>query len=143
MSAQWRRRIVTATRSLMAESMWELENIDAERVANPVEYLQIRRRVGGAPWSACLVEYATGAEVPARFAATRPLEVLRDSFSDAVHLRNDLFSCQPPCGRAIFYDEIRNKSESNNRAGNFLIYTSSAGGIVQFELPIPPDWKLT
>jgi hypothetical protein len=83
----------------MVESMWELENIGTERVANPIEYLQLRRRVGGAPWSACLVEYATGTEVPARFAATRPLEVLRDSFADAVHLRNDLFEkflgCRP------------------------------------------------
>jgi germacradienol/geosmin synthase len=94
MSARWRRRFVTATRNLMVESMWELENIDDGRVANPIEYLQMRRRVGGAPWSACLVEYATGAEVPGRLAATRPLEVLRDSFADAVHLRNDLFSYQ-------------------------------------------------
>jgi len=94
MSAGWRRRFITATHNLMVESMWELENIDDERVANPIEYLQMRRRVGGAPWSACLVEYATAAEVPAPFAATRPLEVLRDSFSDAVHLRNDLFSYQ-------------------------------------------------
>jgi hypothetical protein len=48
MSAAWRRRFVTATRHLMVESMWELENIDTERVANPIEYLQLRRRVGGA-----------------------------------------------------------------------------------------------
>jgi hypothetical protein len=33
----------------MVESMWELENIDDERVANPIEYLQMRRHVGGAP----------------------------------------------------------------------------------------------
>lgn len=84
MSAGWRRRFVTATHNLMVESMWKHENIDEERVANPIEYLQMRRRVGGAPWSACLVEYATGAEVPGRLAATRPLEVLRDSFSDAI-----------------------------------------------------------
>jgi germacradienol/geosmin synthase len=94
MSAHWRRRFVTATHNLMVESMWELENIHGGRVANPIEYLQMRRRVGGAPWSACLVEYVTRAEVPGRFAATRPLEVLRDSFADAVHLRNDLFSYQ-------------------------------------------------
>jgi germacradienol/geosmin synthase len=76
------------------ESKWELENISDRRVANPIEYLQMRRRVGGAPWSACLVEYATGAEVPERFAAARPLTVLLDTFADAVHLRNDLFSYQ-------------------------------------------------
>jgi germacradienol/geosmin synthase len=64
MSSGWRRRFVTVMHNLMVESMWELENIDAERVANPIEYLQMRRRVGGAPWSACLVEYATGALSP-------------------------------------------------------------------------------
>ena len=35
-----------------------------------------------------------GAEVPAVIAATRPMRVLRDTFADAVHLRNDLFSYQ-------------------------------------------------
>jgi germacradienol/geosmin synthase len=94
MSLGWRRRFRLATHNLMVESMWELENIDAGRVANPIEYLQMRRRVGGAPWSACLVEYAVGAEVPERLAATRPLTVLLDSFADSVHLRNDLFSYQ-------------------------------------------------
>jgi germacradienol/geosmin synthase len=93
-SADWRARFVTATHNLMAESMWELENIDDGRVANPIEYLQMRRRVGGAPWSACLVEQAAGAEVPARLAHARPLTVLLDSFADSVHLRNDLFSYQ-------------------------------------------------
>ncbi|MEU8032694.1 germacradienol/geosmin synthase Cyc2, partial [Streptomyces sp. NPDC049099] len=43
--------------------------------------------------SAGLVEYAT-AEVPAAVAGTRPLRVLMETFSDAVHLRNDLFSYQ-------------------------------------------------
>src|ERR1700710_1669813 len=50
------------------------------------------RRVGGAPWSANLVEVAIGAEVPDHLAALRPLRVLRDTFSDGVHLRNYLFS---------------------------------------------------
>jgi germacradienol/geosmin synthase len=54
----------------------------------------MRRRVGGAPWSANLVEFACDAEVPDRVARTRPLKVLSDTFSDAVHLRNDLFSYQ-------------------------------------------------
>jgi germacradienol/geosmin synthase len=94
MSDHWRQRFVTATHNLMVESMWELENIHDGRVANPIEYLQMRRRVGGAPWSACLVEYAISAEVPARLSAARPLTVLLDTFADSVHLRNDLFSYQ-------------------------------------------------
>ncbi|WP_327352680.1 terpene synthase family protein [Streptomyces sp. NBC_01304] len=94
MSADWRERFAESTRHLLNESLWELSNIDAHRIPNPVEYVEMRRKVGGAPWSAGLVEYATGAEVPAAVAESRPLRVLRDTFSDAVHLRNDLFSYQ-------------------------------------------------
>lgn len=93
MSADWGRRFALATEHLLNESMWELSNIDEGRIANPVEYIEMRRKVGGAPWSAGLVEYAT-AEVPASVAGSRPLRVLMETFSDAVHLRNDLFSYQ-------------------------------------------------
>ncbi|MEV7867189.1 germacradienol/geosmin synthase [Streptomyces sp. NPDC088124] len=92
MSMAWRRRFAESTENLLNESDWELANIDAERVANPVEYIEMRRKVGGAPWSAGLVEYAARAEVPDAVADSRPLRVLKEAFSDAVHLRNDLFS---------------------------------------------------
>jgi germacradienol/geosmin synthase len=105
MSAAWRERFHESTHNLMIESMWELENIDADRIANPIEYLQMRRRVGGAPWSANLVEFAAGAEIPPRFARSRPLRVLTDTFADAVHLRNDLFSYQR---------EVRDEGENSN-----------------------------
>ncbi|MFF3754158.1 family 2 encapsulin nanocompartment cargo protein terpene cyclase [Streptomyces sp. NPDC002018] len=94
MSMGWRRRFAESTENLLNESDWELANINAERIANPVEYIEMRRKVGGAPWSAGLVEYAAGAEVPAEIAGSRPLRVLKDTFSDGVHLRNDLFSYQ-------------------------------------------------
>ncbi|MET7680756.1 germacradienol/geosmin synthase Cyc2 [Streptomyces sp. NPDC005423] len=93
MSAEWRRRFAVATEHLLNESLWELSNINEGRVANPVEYIEMRRKVGGAPWSAGLVEYAT-AEVPAPVAGSRPLRVLMETFADGVHLRNDLFSYQ-------------------------------------------------
>ncbi|MCT9144408.1 germacradienol/geosmin synthase Cyc2 [Streptomyces violarus] len=93
MSEGWRRRFAVATEHLLNESMWELSNINEGRISNPVEYIEMRRKVGGAPWSAGLVEYAT-AEVPAVVAGSRPLRVLMETFSDAVHLRNDLFSYQ-------------------------------------------------
>jgi len=104
MSEDWRRRFAVATEHLLNESMWELSNIDEGRIANPVEYIEMRRKVGGAPWSAGLVEYAT-AEVPAAVAGTRPLRVLMETFSDAVHLRNDLFSYQR---------EVQDEGENSN-----------------------------
>ncbi|WP_328912916.1 MULTISPECIES: terpene synthase family protein [unclassified Streptomyces] len=94
MSEGWRRRFHESTRYLLEESLWELSNISAGRVSNPIEYIEMRRKVGGAPWSANLVEHAAGAEVPDVIAAARPMRVLRDTFSDGVHLRNDLFSYQ-------------------------------------------------
>jgi germacradienol/geosmin synthase len=93
-SDDWRARFAESTRNLLDESLWELANINAGRVANPIEYVEMRRKVGGAPWSANLVEHACDAEVPAVIAASRPMQVLRDTFADAIHLRNDLFSYQ-------------------------------------------------
>ncbi|MER7762703.1 germacradienol/geosmin synthase [Streptomyces sp. NPDC097619] len=93
MGRDWRERFSESTRNLLDESMWELGNIDIGRVSNPLEYIEMRRKVGGAPWSAGLVEYVA-AQVPERVSRSRPLAVLRDAFSDAVHLRNDLFSYQ-------------------------------------------------
>ncbi|MGW7063318.1 terpene synthase family protein [Streptomyces sp. NPDC054904] len=93
MTMDWRERFSLSTKNLLDESMWELANINIGRVANPLEYIEMRRKVGGAPWSAGLIEYVS-AEVPARVAHSRPLGVLRDAFSDAVHIRNDIFSYQ-------------------------------------------------
>lgn len=101
----WRTRFIEATWNLLVESLWELANININRVSNPIEYIEMRRKVGGAPWSAGLVEIAAGAEVPADLAHTRPLRVLRDTFADAVHLRNDLFSYQR---------EVEDEGENSN-----------------------------
>jgi germacradienol/geosmin synthase len=93
-SPQWRRRFFESTKNLLEESTWELSNITERRVSNPIEYIEMRRKVGGAPWSADLVEHAVFVEVPDRIAASRPMRVLKDTFADGVHLRNDLFSYQ-------------------------------------------------
>ncbi|MEU7144899.1 germacradienol/geosmin synthase [Nocardia sp. NPDC046473] len=105
MPMDWRQRFVATTTALLEESRWELANITEGRIANPIEYIEMRRKVGGAPWSANLVEHAVGAAVPAALAATRPLEVLRDTFSDGVHLRNDIFS---------YEREVRQEGENAN-----------------------------
>ncbi|TXS39971.1 terpene synthase family protein [Streptomyces sp. OR43] len=105
MSDAWRVRFAEATKNLLNESLWELANINEGRIANPVEYIEMRRKVGGAPWSAGLVEYAAHAEVPEAVAGERALRVLRDAFSDGVHLRNDLFSYQR---------EVEDEGENSN-----------------------------
>ncbi len=93
-SPEWRLRFFESTKNLLYESTWELSNISGRRVPNPIEYIEMRRKVGGAPWSADLVEHAAFVEIPARVADSRPMRVLKDTFADGVHLRNDLFSYQ-------------------------------------------------
>lgn len=93
-SLDWRKRFIASTHNLLLASMWELTNLREGRVVGPVEYIEVRRRLGGAAWSAGLVEHAVGAEIPAAIAATRPMKKISDAFSDAVHLRYDLFSYQ-------------------------------------------------
>lgn len=94
MSTGWRERFAQSTRNLLLDCVWELRNINTARVPNPIDYIEMRRKVGGAPWSADLVEYARGVEIPPAIVATRPMRVLKDTFADAVHLRNDIFSYQ-------------------------------------------------
>ncbi|TDD87221.1 terpene synthase family protein [Actinomadura rubrisoli] len=105
MSQEWRERFAESTHNVLQESLRELTNITDERVPNPIDYIEMRRKVGGAPWSADLAEVAAGAEVPADVAGTRPLRVLKDAFADSVHLRNDIFSYQR---------EIESEGEVNN-----------------------------
>ena len=104
-SVEWRRRFFASTKHLLDESMWELANINQDRIANPIEYIEMRRKVGGAPWSADLLEHAYFVEVPAKIAATRPMRVLKDTFADAAHLCNDLFSYQR---------EVEDEGENSN-----------------------------
>jgi germacradienol/geosmin synthase len=93
-SSDWRLRFSESTKNLLLESMWELSNISQNRVPNPIEYIETRRKVGGAPWSADLVEHAVFVEISPEIAPTRPIRVLKDTFADGVHLRNDIFSYQ-------------------------------------------------
>lgn len=98
-SADWIERFTASTRNLLYESLWELDNITIGRVSNPVEYVEQRRKVGGAPWSAGIIEHAVGVEVPPSVSGERALRVLRDCFADSVHFRNDLFSYEREIGK--------------------------------------------
>jgi germacradienol/geosmin synthase len=100
-----RRRFAQSTFAQVTDALWELDNINDDRIPNPVEYLECKRGTGGGRWVADMVEMVTGAELPAAVVGTRPARVLRDTFGDAAYLRNDLFSYQR---------EIEEEGEVNN-----------------------------
>lgn len=93
-SPEWRARFHETCWHFLDENVRELSQMSVQRIANPIEYIELRRLAGGARWSAALMEHASFIEVPARAYETRPMQVLRDSFADAIHLRNDIFSYQ-------------------------------------------------
>ncbi|MCK2244394.1 MULTISPECIES: cholesterol oxidase substrate-binding domain-containing protein [unclassified Crossiella] len=105
MSPGWRARFAASTTDQFEEVFAELANIGHDRVPNPIEYIEMRRKVGGAPWSADLLEYALDVELPPEIVGTRPMRVIRDSFADAVLLRNDIFS---------YEREIHDEGEHDN-----------------------------
>lgn len=105
MSEHWRARFARHTVEQMREALWELANLGADRLPNPVEYLRRRRGTAGGDWSAELVELAGAVELPPALVGTRPLRVLRDCFGDATLLGNDLFS---------YRREIEEEDEVNN-----------------------------
>jgi len=93
-SLDWLLRFRESTTNALKAALWEVTNVNQNRVANPIEYIEMRRKVGGAPWSADLIEYSLRAEIPAAIASTRPMRVLKDSCADSSHLQNDIFSYQ-------------------------------------------------
>lgn len=98
MSRDWRIRFAEHTRDLLRDPAPELAGVRLGRVPDPFEHVVLRRRSGGALWSADLVEYAGRCELPGRLAGSRPLRVLTDCFADAAHLRGDLFSLRRASG---------------------------------------------
>ncbi len=91
-SPAWRERFVESNRRLFDEFSWEIVLRREDRVADPIEYVEMRRRTGGTPWSADLVEHALERELAAGIVTSRPIRVLRDVFADSVGLHNDIVS---------------------------------------------------
>ncbi|MBW8481245.1 terpene synthase family protein [Actinomadura parmotrematis] len=91
-SAGWRSRFAADTLAQITDALWELDNLSARRIPNPIDYLEHKRGVGAGRFAADLVELAMGLDLPDRVVASRPVQVLRDAFTDAQVLLNDLLS---------------------------------------------------
>jgi germacradienol/geosmin synthase len=64
-------------------ALWEVANAAQSRVADPMDYIEMRRQTSGARLAVSLIRLAGGQEVP-------PEQL--DVFADSVGLRNDIFS---------------------------------------------------
>lgn len=96
MTPAWRRRFVEHIVTMADAGLREifLDAPDASQPLDPIEYLNVRRVTSGMMWSADLVEFSLGTELPLLVYEARPLRVLIETFCDSVALRNDIISYQ-------------------------------------------------
>ncbi|HEY3752757.1 MAG TPA: polyprenyl synthetase family protein [Pseudonocardiaceae bacterium] len=92
MSRGWRCRIRAGIDELLAGHLQELRHASVRHTANPVEYLEMKRKTNGGQIASCLAEFARGAELPPMVADGPTMRALIDAVRDSALLLNDIFS---------------------------------------------------
>jgi geranylgeranyl diphosphate synthase type I len=105
MSYAWRRRFRRYVEDWLTGHLLELRHINAHYIANPVEYMAMKRRINGPTFAARVVEYAQPAELPEAVADCQTIRSLIDAFADSGILINDIFSYQR---------EVEDEGENSN-----------------------------
>jgi germacradienol/geosmin synthase len=105
MSPDDRREFRRAIRDMTESWMWELANQIHNRIPDPVDYIEMRRKTFGSDLTMSLSRLAHGQLVPATIYRTRPMRALDNSAADYACLTNDIFSYQK---------EIEFEGELNN-----------------------------
>lgn len=72
--------------------LWEVAAAAEERLAEPIDYVEMRRLTVGGYWGIDLILHTLRIELPARIAGARPVRVLDEVFCDTIALRNDIIS---------------------------------------------------
>jgi len=84
-----------ATIIAMTDSwLWELANQAMNRVPDPIDYIEMRRKTFGSDLTMSLARLSHGRTVPPEIYRTRPIRNLENSAADAACLINDIFSYQ-------------------------------------------------
>jgi germacradienol/geosmin synthase len=90
----------------MTESwLWELTNQIQNRIPDPIDYVEMRRKTFGSDLTMSLSRLAQGDEIPQDIYRTRSMRQLDNSAADFACLTNDVFSYQK---------EIEFEGELNN-----------------------------
>jgi geranylgeranyl diphosphate synthase type I len=94
MSYGWRRRFRQYVEDWLNGHRLELRHINEHYIADPIEYMEMKRRINGPTFFARVAEYAQPAELPEAVADCRTIRSLIDAFADSGILINDIFSYQ-------------------------------------------------
>jgi germacradienol/geosmin synthase len=94
MTVSARRKFRTAIEVMAGSWLWELANQIQNRIPDPVDYIEMRRKTFGSDLTMSLSRLAHGQTVPPEIYQTRPLKALENSAADYACLLNDVFSYQ-------------------------------------------------
>ena len=85
-----RRAVVEMTESWL----WELENAALNKIPDPIDYLEMRRKTFGSELTTALTDLAAGDIVPEEFRNHEAIASLENSAADYACLINDVYSYQ-------------------------------------------------
>ena len=74
--------------------LWELANQFQNRIPDPVDYIEMRRRTFGSDLTMSLCRIGHGRTVPPEIYRSRPIQAMENSAADYACLLNDVFSYQ-------------------------------------------------
>jgi germacradienol/geosmin synthase len=94
MTVSARRTFRGAVEEMIDSWLWELANQWQNRVPDPIDYIEMRRRTFGSGLTMSLSRLAHGRTVPPVVYRTRPLRALENAAADYACLLNDIFSYQ-------------------------------------------------
>ena len=100
--------------------LWELANHIKNRIPDPVDYIEMRRKTFGSDLTMSLARLGCGQEIPPEIYQTRPMRGLGNSAADFAGLTNDIFSYQK---------EIQFEGELNN--GVLVVQNFLGCGLLQ------------
>jgi germacradienol/geosmin synthase len=89
-----RRRFRDTIETMTDSWLWELDNQRLNRIPDPVDYIEMRRRTFGSDLTMSLSRISHGRRVPPEVYRSRPVRSMENAAADYACLLNDVFSYQ-------------------------------------------------
>jgi germacradienol/geosmin synthase len=99
MSEDWLHQFRWSIEYFFPGFLWEIHNLTQDRVPDPVDYFEMRRRTNGIVTPIALMQYAIDREIPSNLLRSLPMLRLIDTVIDWESLINDVFSYQKEIDR--------------------------------------------
>jgi germacradienol/geosmin synthase len=94
MSIDQRSQFRQGVEGMAASWLWELANHIQHRIPDPVDYIEMRRKVFGSDLTMSLTRITQAGKIPTELLRTRAMRGLESSAQDYACLTNDIFSYQ-------------------------------------------------